>query len=108
MIDVLTKTWWTYHAGDGWFGLLYSWFNVVEGCLWILLAGLVLRRYLKHRRSKLELLDALSFLTFGLSDFRESFSLTLWLIIAKGINLTILLWLRRYVLRHCYPQQKTY
>ena len=108
MNDLLTNTWWTYRAGDGWFGLLYSWFNVVEGCLWILLAGLVLRRYLKHRRSKLELLYAVSFLTFGLTDFRESYSLTTVLVIAKGINLVILLWLRRYVLRHFYPQQKTY
>jgi hypothetical protein len=108
MIDVFTNTWWNYHAGDGWFGFLYSWFNVVEGCLWILLAGLVLLRFLKHRRSKLELLYAFTFLTFGLTDFWESFSLTTWLIFAKGINLAILLWLRRYVLRHFYPEHKTY
>lgn len=108
MIDLLTKTWWTYRAGDGWFGLLYSWFNVVEGCLWILLAGLVLRRFWKHRRSTLELFYALAFLAFGLTDFQESYRLTLWLILAKGINLAVLLGLRQYVLRHFYPQQKTY
>lgn len=108
MIEVLTKTWWTFHAGDAGFGFVYSWFNVVEGCLWCLFAVLVLRRYLKHCRSTIELFYALAFLTFGLSDFLESFSLTSWLIIAKGINLAILLWLRRYVLWRCYPQQRMY
>ncbi len=108
MLDLLCKTWWTYHAGGGWFTHLYSWANVTEGCLWLLFAGLVLRRYLKHRRSTIELLYAFAFLTFGLSDFIESCRLTSWLIIAKGLNLAILLWLRRYVLRRFYPQQKTY
>jgi hypothetical protein len=108
MIDLLTKTWWAYRASDGWFSLLYSWFNVAEGCFWILFAGLVLRRYLKHRRSTTELFYALAFFTFGLSDFQESYSLTSWLLAAKGINLAILLGLRRYVLRRCYPEQKTY
>ena len=68
MLDLLSKTWWTYHAGDGWFTHLYSWANVTEGCLWLLFACLVLRRYLKHRRSTIELLYAFAFLTFGLSE----------------------------------------
>ncbi len=108
MLDLLSKTWWTDRAGDGWFTHLYSWSNVIEGCIWALFAVLVLRRYFKHRRSPIELLYALAFLTFGLTDFEESYSLTSWLVIAKGINRMALLWLRRYVLRHFYPQQKTY
>lgn len=105
---MITKTWWTYHAGDPWFTQVYSWSNVVEGCLWIIYAGLVLRRYYKHGKSQTELLYALAFFTFGLTDFRESYSLTTWLIIAKGMNLGILLWLRRHVLHHFYPKEKTY
>jgi multisubunit Na+/H+ antiporter MnhE subunit len=107
-VDLITKAWWTYRENDPWYLQLYSWFNVVEGCLWLLLAGLVLRRYLRHRNSITEPFYSLAFVTFGLSDFCESHSLTSWLIVAKGINLGILLVLRRYVLRRFYPQQKTY
>ncbi len=104
----LHDTWWSYHPAGGWFTHVYSWFNVVEGIFWLVFAALVLRRYLKHRRSPTELAYAAAFFTFGLSDFRESYILQSWLVLFKGINLAALLWLRWYVLRRFYPEIKAF
>jgi len=56
----------------------------------------------------LELLYAVAFVTFGASDFREAIALETWLILAKGVNLVALVWLRRTVLTRCYPTSRTY
>jgi len=37
-----------------------------------LIAALVVRRFMRHRRSWLETVYALAFVTFGLSDFVEA------------------------------------
>jgi hypothetical protein len=50
----------------------------------------------------------IAFLTFGLSDFREAYSLQSWLILFKGANLAALIWLRWQVLRRYYPQSRTF
>jgi hypothetical protein len=105
---LITDTWWTYNASADWFNHLYSWFNVVEGWFWLVFATLVLRRYLKYRRSLIELLYALAFFTFGLSDFRESYVLESWLVLFKGVNLAALFWLRWYVLRRFYPECRAF
>jgi len=56
----------------------------------------------------IELLYGLSFITFGLSDYREAYVLQSWLILLKAANLVALLWLRRIVIRRFYPQRKTF
>lgn len=69
-------TWWRYSSGgDPWFSLPYHSFNLFEGSCWTVLAVLVLRRYLHHRHSTLEVWYSLAFLSFGLTDFREAYAL---------------------------------
>ena len=108
LVEFLTDTWWTYHPSGGWFTHVYSWFNLLEGWFWLLFAILVLRRYLKHRRSPTELLYALAFFTFGLSDFREAYVLETWLVVFKAVNLAALVYLRWHVLRTYYPQCRAF
>ena len=103
-----TDTWWTYDPSGGWFTHVYSWFNVVEGWFWLVFAALVLGRYLTCRRSPIELVYALAFITFGLSDFRESYVLESWLVLFKAANLAALLALRWYVLRWHYPECRAF
>ena len=102
------QVWWTYPRRDGidWVDVPYHVFNLVEGMVWVVLAALVLRRYLSHQRSTVELAYALAFLTFGLTDFREAYCLSSWLLWVKGLNLLILLWLRSIVIRVSYPASK--
>src|SRR5262249_4980434 len=106
---LLTHAWWRYAPSEPFgFSAVYHWFNLFEGLAWCLVAGLVLRRFLRYRKSPLEIIYALAFVTFGLSDFVEAHALTSWLIIAKGANLVILFALRRHLLRSYYPESKTY
>ena len=102
-------TWWVWQneAAEPW-SVVYHWFNVIEGCIWLLLAALVLRRHRKHRRSRIELWYAVSFFTFGLSDFREAWVQQSWLIWLKAVNLIALLWLRHLVIRRHYPRARVY
>ena len=53
----------------------------------MIMAALVLARFLRSCHSSVEIVYALAFLTFGLSDFREAYSLTSWLIWLKAANL---------------------
>ncbi len=105
---LLTRTWWTYDPGADWYAQPYHWINLLEGAAWLVFAGLVLARYVRNRRSKLEWLYALAFVTFGLSDFREVYVVQSWLILAKGVNLGVLFYLRHLVISRYYPQSKTY
>jgi hypothetical protein len=100
--------WWSYHPTAPWPSHLYSWFNVVEGWFWLVFAALVLQRYWKHRRSRLELAYSLAFFTFGLSDFRESYILESWLVLFKAVNLAALLALRWHVLQRHYPEFRAF
>jgi hypothetical protein len=107
-VDLLvTHVWWRYDSASDWYAQPYHWLNLVEGCLWLVCAALVIGRYLRHRRSPLELAYAAAFFAFGLSDFREAYVLESWLIGAKGVNLAILLLLRRTVMRRFYPDRRT-
>jgi hypothetical protein len=110
VIDALfVRNWWTWRAADdSWASRSYHWFNLAEGCVWLALAFLVLLRLRRFRRSPLECLYAAAFFTFGLSDFREAWSLDSWLIWLKLVNLVALLWLRRTVLRGWYPDSRTF
>ena len=104
------QVWWTYPRQDGiaWVDIPYHGFNLFEGSIWVVLAGLVLRRYLRYRRSTWELAYGLAFFTFGLTDFREAYVLSSWLLWIKGLNLLILLWLHSIVIRGSYPESKLY
>lgn len=109
MITWPLKTWWAYDAAPkATFSHVYRAINLVEGSIWCVLAALVLLRFARYRKSGLELLYAAAFLTFGASDFREAIALETWLILAKGMNLIALVWLRRTVLMRYYPTSRTY
>lgn len=110
VLDVLfTRTWWRYTPGDGrWFTAWYHWGNILEGCAWVVFAALVLRRFLTHRNSRLELAYALVFATFAVSDFVEAWQQSSWLIWLKLVNLAGLLWLRHTVMTRFYPAAKVY
>jgi hypothetical protein len=73
-LDILIfRTWWRYQPRDpSWVYVPYHAFNLFEGATWCVFAALVLLRYLRNRRSRLELWYALAFVTFGLTDFQEA------------------------------------
>lgn len=103
------RTWWTYRSGEPpWVEVPYHVFNLFEGSVWVVLSALVLRRFLRNRRSPLEVAYALAFFTFGLTDFREAYALQSWLIGLKAANLVLLLWLRARVIGRYYPASKLY
>lgn len=102
-------TWFVYPpTRPEWYETLYHSFNLFEGAAWIVLSILVLVRYFHHRRTRLELLYAAAFFTFGLTDFQEAYRLQSWLILVKLINLIALFWLRSWIIRHHYPGSKLY
>ena len=105
---LITRTWWTYDPSADWYASLYHWINLVEGGAWVVFAVLVLRRYLRHRKSPIELVYALAFATFGLSDFREAYIVESWLILFKAVNLAALLVLRSIVIKRHYPGSRTF
>jgi hypothetical protein len=106
---LLFRTWWTYRsANTPWVEVPYHAFNLFEGTVWVALSGLVLRRFLKYRHSNIEVVYALAFFTFGLTDFREAYALQSWLIWLKAANLLALLRLRAVVIKRYYPKSKLY
>ena len=107
--ELLSHPWWTYNPETvtAW-GLAYRWFNVCEAGVWFAFAALVANRWRRHRQSSFELLYALAFTTFGLSDLREASVISSGLILAKAVNLGTLLWLRAYVMRRWYPDSRLY
>lgn len=105
----LTNSLWRYSAvAPSTFSAAYHWFNLGEGLAWCVIGILVGRRYLSYRKSSLEIVYALAFVTFGLSDFVEAYALTVLLILGKGANLIVLFALRRFILQHHYPQTKAF
>lgn len=109
-LDLLVfRTWWQYQPRQSpWVTLPYHAFNLFEGCAWRVFAGLVIRRSWAGRRSTLEAGYALAFVTFGLTDFREAYALTSWLIWLKLVNLIALWRLRATVIARLYPESKLY
>src|SRR6516165_6437474 len=73
---LFASTWWKYDPADrSLFSISYRTFNLIEGTVWIGFGILVLRRYLRFRRSRLELWYAAVFALFGLTDFREAYAM---------------------------------
>jgi hypothetical protein len=95
-------------AGDLWFSIPYHAFNLFEGACWIVVGALVIRRYIAFRRSRLEVVYALAFLSFGATDFREAYVLESWLVWAKLANLIALIGLRAVAIRCWYPGSKLF
>jgi hypothetical protein len=110
LVDTLfLHVWWEYQtANDPLFARLYHYGNLAEGGAWLAVAALVFVRYLRHRRSRLEVVYALAFVLFGLSDFREAYRLESWLIWGKGMNLLALFGLRRFIVQNYYPAAKLF
>jgi hypothetical protein len=103
------EVWWKYpHPIDPLFSIPYHYFNLFEGTCWVIIACLVLRRSLVNRRSLLELGYSSAFFTFGLTDFREAYELSSWLVWLKLVNLIVLIKLRTIVMRNCYPASKLF
>jgi len=106
---LLLRTWWSYRRDfDLPISAAYHWFNIAEGVAWLVFAGLVANRYLEHRHTQLELVYAMLFLTFAITDFREAYVQQSWLIWLKLINLIGLLWMRRIVMARYYPSAKVF
>ncbi|WP_165252343.1 hypothetical protein [Paludisphaera soli] len=109
LLDFLHHRWWTYSPRSAtWIEHATHGFNLFEGAAWTVFAALVLARFVRHRRSWVEVPYALAFLTFGLTDFREASALDSWLIALKAVNLVALFGLRRWVIRRCYPESRVY
>ena len=107
--ELLTNPWWIWDPeATGAWGLAYRWFNLTEGGVWFAFALLVLRRWRRARKSWIELCYAAAFLTFGLSDLREAYVISLPLVAGKAINLVVLLALRQHVMRRWYLQSRVY
>jgi hypothetical protein len=103
------RTWWTWNAADKSFHSVFiHWFNLFEGCAWVCFAGLVLNRFARHRKSRVELAYATAFLVFGLTDFLEAHALSSWLLWVKLVNLLLLWRLRSLVMKRWYPQSRVY
>lgn len=101
--------WWRYDGAFGdWFTHLYHWFNLLEGCVWLVVAGLILWRFRNHRQSRQEVVYAAAFLTFGLTDFQESLEQSSWLIAIKLVNLIVLYFLRKRIMSKYYPSARVY
>ncbi len=106
---LLLRRWWQYHPKtSSWVEFVYHNFNLFEGVVWFLMAGLVARRYQAHRHSWVEGIYALTFLTFGLTDFREAVALDSWLIWLKLVNLIMLMKIRAWVIRKYYPTSRLF
>jgi hypothetical protein len=106
---LLFRTWWAYPSRNASaFDVIYHFFNLFEATVWVILSCLVLRRFLRYRHSSVEVLYALAFFTFGLTDFREAYVLQSWLIWLKAANLAVLLWLRHLVISRYYRESKLY
>lgn len=100
----LSVRWWTYpDSGRTCWDFAYHWFNLIEGAVWLAIAGCVLARWIRFRRAtRLELPYATAFVAFALSDFHEAYEIHAGLLIAKALVLAALLWLRRELLQRDY------
>lgn len=87
---------------------VYRGFNLLEGLIWLGFSVLVLRRWFAHRRSMAEWSYALAFIVFGMTDFREAYAQSAWLVLVKGGVLAWLLALRHRATRIWYPGAKLY
>ena len=91
------------YAVDGAWATFYYWFNFTEAMTWILIGAYVFVRFLRSRKSNLEIIYTLLFFIFGLTDFRELQNLPIWLLVFKGLIFVSILY-TRYLLKQFYPR----
>ena len=84
---------------EGWFEVSYVYFNWFEAASWFVLAAFIAWRFLKNRRSPVELLYALSVMLFGVTDVLEVYELTLGLFFVKALVLVSILLCRSSVVK---------
>ncbi len=106
---LFTRVWWTWdpRTSDP-FSQVYHLFNLLEALVWLTMAGLVLKRFLRARNSLLEIAYSVAFLTFAVSDVFEAWEQSSLLIWLKLINLLVLFGLRRTVMTRWYPTSRLY
>jgi hypothetical protein len=98
LIDPDQKTW----------GIVYHFyvdFNAFEAFAWFCFSAFVGGRFIARRKTWYEILYALSFFAFGVSDVMEIFQTTVGLLLVKGIILISILACRKVVLQF-YPLAK--
>lgn len=81
------------------FDQLYVYFNWFEAFGWFAFSCFIWLRYLKQRRTPLELIYGLYICLFGLTDVLEVYKLTVGLFATKAIILLSILVCRHYVLQ---------
>jgi 4-amino-4-deoxy-L-arabinose transferase-like glycosyltransferase len=86
--------------------IFYFGFNSIEAIAWFIFAAYVLSRWVKHRKSNVEILYSLSFLLFGITDILELDKLPVWLLLVKGVILVSILLARHHLLKNHYPDAK--
>ena len=102
------EPWWVYGETDGAIiSEIYHWFNISEGCIWLICSMFVFVRYIKYRNSFMEVFYATAFITFAISDFIEAQQMSFWLAAAKSANLIILIYLRYTLHTRYYPTAKS-
>ena len=81
--------------------MIHCWANVVEGVLWIAIAGIILARTGRgtdRRRWRIATTAAIGFFWFGISDFIEvgtgAWYRPVWLLMMKAVCVAVLV--------HCY------
>ncbi|GAA5496294.1 hypothetical protein Rhal01_02477 [Rubritalea halochordaticola] len=87
------------------FDWLYVSFNWVEAASWMGIAIFIAMRFFRERRTRLELVYALSFVAFGFTDVLEVYELTVGLLLVKALVLMSILVCRYHVLR-AYTERK--
>ncbi len=106
---VFVRIWWTYDAEEPFgFSACYHWFNILEGLVWLVFSALVLLRFLRHHRTRIELCYCALFAAFGASDLVEAWQQSSWLIWHKLFNLYGLVRTRELVMRRHYPEARVY
>jgi len=83
----------------GWFDTLYVSFNWFEAAAWFALALFIWGRFLKYRRTKIELSYGFYVFVFGVTDVLEVYELTVNLLLIKAAVLCCILACRAYVIR---------
>lgn len=106
------ETWWAWkrpaNLAPSFQDLACHYFNLFEASVWFVFAGLVVYRWFRFRQSSLEIVYAIAFLVFGVSDVIEAWRLTSWLLWWKVANLILLFRLRQLVMRRYYPNHRLY
>lgn len=103
----LNHAWWVWRPeAAGRWDWCYRGFNRFEGACWLVCAVVVIVRWSRHRRSCWEWAYAVTFVAFGLTDFREAWEQSLVLVLIKGVILGVLIAFRHQATRVWYPNNR--